>query len=277
MDSGKRTFGPGRGSRRILVAALILSLALPLTSIVSSFPAAYARTPGTITGTGTFTDTAVRILSIQMVGSTEIIKDEGLGKVTGTLSGLYGFQATITIQANGMATYSAIDGCQCTIGGKTGGLLFSEQGTGNVVTGAFLSKAIITQSSDELRGDTGTAILTGIQDPFTSLTSGTYTVTISLPSTRQTTYGSTPTSPSAAGTIPTSYSTQSSPALSPVHTDTPKTNSAVAGVSHPVANHGTPVTSHSESRHTETAPSPSSPATPTSHEHVRSPHHHMSP
>src|SRR5437879_1319953 len=100
MDSGKRTFVSGRGSRRILVMGLVLSLALPLTSMISSFPAAYARTSGTITGTGTFTDTSVTITSIQMVGSNEVIKDWGVGQVTGTLTGTYGFIATITVQPN---------------------------------------------------------------------------------------------------------------------------------------------------------------------------------
>src|SRR5947207_6701102 len=126
MDSGKRTFGSARGSRRLLVMALALSLALPLTSMVSSLPSAYARTPGNLSGTGTFYDTYVSVVSIQMVGANQVIKDQGLGKVTGVLTGTYGFAATITIAPDGAATYVAIDACKCTVGGKTGGLVFSE-------------------------------------------------------------------------------------------------------------------------------------------------------
>ena len=154
MDSGKRTFSSANGSRRILVMALVLSLALPLTSMLSSLPAAYAITGSTINGTGTFRDTSVTILSIQVVGSNTVIKDWGIGVVTGTLSGTYYFSATITVQPTGVATYSAVDGCQCTIAGRTGGLVFNEQGSGNSITGAFQSKATITQSSGGLNGVT---------------------------------------------------------------------------------------------------------------------------
>jgi hypothetical protein len=256
--------------------ALVLSLALPLTSMISTLPAAYARTLGTISGTGTFADTVVKILSIQMVGSNEVIKDEGLGEVTGTLSGIYGFTATITIEPTGMATYVAIDACDCTVAGITGGLLFSEQGTGNVITGAFQSKAIVTGSSNGLRGDTGTAILTGIQDPVTSLTSGTYTITLTLPSNTHTTGAAAQTYLSGSGTNPTSDSARTSPAPSSARTDASQANSSATRASHSIANHGAPATSHPETKHSTATPSPTNPATPTSSPQIKSSHHHRS-
>jgi hypothetical protein len=277
MDSGKRTFFSGRGSRRILVMALVFSLAIPLTSMISSLPVAYAKTSPTVSGTGTFTDIAVTILSIQMVGSNEVIKDAGLGKVTGTLSGTYAFTATITIQPSGIATYSAIDACECTVAGNTGGLLFSEQGTGNVITGAFLSKATITKSSNGLKGDTGTAILKGIQDPVTNLTTGTYTITLSLQSNTQVTDEYAPIQGSNSVTVPASDNAPKSLAPSPAHTEASQTNSAGAGASHSTANHGAHVTSHSETKHSTITSSPSKPATPTSNAHAKSSPHHRSP
>jgi hypothetical protein len=100
-------------------------------------PAAYAKRNTSINGTGTFSDTSVTILSIQMVGSNEVIKDAGTGTVTGTLKGTYSFTATITVLPTGEASYKAIDVCKCTVAGKTGGLQFTETGTGNVIAGIF--------------------------------------------------------------------------------------------------------------------------------------------
>jgi len=54
-----------------------------------------------------------------MVGSNEVITDAGTGKVTGTLKGTYTFTATITVQPTGVASYSAIDVCKCTVDGNT--------------------------------------------------------------------------------------------------------------------------------------------------------------
>jgi hypothetical protein len=260
--------------------ALVLSLALPLTTMVSSLPVAYAGTSATsrtISGIGTFTDTAVTILSIQMVGSNEVIQDAGMGKVTGTLSGIYAFTATITIQPTGIATYSAIDACQCTVAGNTGGLLFNEYGTGNVITGAFQSKATIAQSSNGLKGDTGIAILKGIQNLATSLTSGTYTITLSLPSDKQTSDVNTRTLGGSSIPISASNSTPMSPAPSSAHTDASQTTSAAAGISHSVARHASPGTSHADDKQSTTTPSLSNPATPTSSAHVKSSYQHRSP
>ena len=274
MDSGKLTFCPGRSSRRILVMALVLSLALPLTFMASSIPAAYATTSRTISGTGTFADIYVKILSIQMVGSNTVIEDEGLGKVTGMLTGTYAFTATITVQPNGIATYSATDGCQCTIGGKTGGLLFSEQGSGNEITGAFQSQAVITQSSNDLTGVTGTAILTGVQNPVTNLTTGTYTITLSMPSSRQSSGASYTTEGATYGTTLPYDDAQRAPAPSPTHPDASPANSVGAGTSHPVADHAAPLPGHSDSRHTTAAQSPSKPAAPAPNTHVHHSHPH---
>jgi len=270
MDSGKRTFGPGRGSRRILVTALVLSLVLPLTSMASSLPPAYARTSVTISGSGTFADTYVKILSIQVVGGNTVIKDEGLGQVTGMLSGIYAFAATITVQPNGMATYSAVDGCQCTIRGNTGGLLFNEQGSGNEMTGAFNSQAVITQSSNALKGMTGTAILTGLQDPLTSLTSGTYTITLSLPSSSKTSLASYSTQATTSGLVRTSDDAKSL-APSPSQTIAPPTSSSGKVVSHSIA------TTHIDDKHLATKTPPPNPGAPTSNTHVPSPHRQRSP
>jgi hypothetical protein len=146
----------------------------------SFLPAVYAKGNPSINGTGTFSDTSVTILSIQMVGPNEVIKDAGTGVVTGTLTGTYSFTATITVQPTGVASYSAIDVCQCTGAGKEGGLVFTEDGTGNVITGVFQSQAVITKASGGFKEATGTSTLHGMQDPATSLTSGAYSITLSL-------------------------------------------------------------------------------------------------
>ena len=181
MEFGRRIANRAHVSRPKLAVAIVLSLALPLTSMVSSLPAAYAESYQNINGTGTFSDITVTVLSIQMVGANEVISDAGTGKVTGTLRGTYSFTATITVQPTGVATYSAIDVCKCTVAGSTGGLQFSETGTGNQITGIFQSKAVIMKASGDLKGTTGTAFLLGMQNPVTSLTSGTYSTSISLP------------------------------------------------------------------------------------------------
>ena len=180
MESGKRTFGSRHGSKRILAIALVLSLAVPVSSMGTFLPAAYAKEE-LIHGTGTFSDTSVTILSIQMVGSNQVITEAGTGKVTGTLRGTYSFTATITVQPSGVASYNAIDVCRCLVDGNTGGMQFTETGTGNVITGSFQSQAIITKASGDLKGSTGTATLQGIQNPMTGLTSGTYSIPITLP------------------------------------------------------------------------------------------------
>jgi len=182
MESAKLTFKSAQGSRRILAMALVLSLALPLTSTISSLPVAFAKPNPSITGTGTFADTSVTILSVSFVGSNEVITDAGTGVVAGTMTGTYAFAATITIQPTGMASYKAIDVCKCTISpAQPGILVFSETGTGNELTGSFQSTAVITLASGGLRGMTGAATLVGIQNPLTSLTSGTYSLAFFQP------------------------------------------------------------------------------------------------
>src|SRR5882762_6680833 len=180
MEFGRRTANRAHASIFKLFVAFSFSLALSLTSMVSSLPAAHAG-PDVIKGTGTFFDINVTILSIQMVGSNEVITDAGTGKVTGTLKGTYTFTATITVQPTGVASYSAIDVCKCTVDGNTGVLQFTETGTGNQITGVFQSHAVITNASGDLKGSTGTAILQGLQNPVTGLTSGTYSIPITLP------------------------------------------------------------------------------------------------
>jgi len=244
--------------------------------MVSSLPVAYARTPGNLSGTGTFYDTVVSIVSIQMVGANQVIKDEGLGKVTGVLTGTYGFMATITIAPDGAATYVAVDACKCTVGGKTGGLVFSEQGSGNVVTGTFKSQALITKSSEDLQGLTGAALLQGIQDPLTLLTKGTYTITLSLPLNRQT--SGAPYSIQASTSVP-SLTPDGAKSPSPSSSQTtaaPQTNSAGASVSHPIALNPAPVSSHSQDRHDSDKQVPQAPPA-TSSSHVHHSHPHRSP
>jgi len=152
-------------------------MTLPLTSVATSLPAAFAKPPS-INGTGTFSDTSVTILSIQMVGSNEVIKDAGTGVVTGTLTGTYSVTASINVQATGVASFSAIDVFRCIVAGRTGGLVFNEKGTGNQITGSFQSQAVITKASGELKDWTGTATLLGMQDPITGLTSGIYSIAL---------------------------------------------------------------------------------------------------
>ena len=255
--------------------ALVLSLALPLTSMLSSLPAAYASTNLTVKGSGTFRDTSVTILSIQTIGSSTVIKDWGVGQVTGTLTGTYYFSATITVQPTGAATYSAIDGCQCTIAGKAGGLVFDELGVGNSITGAFQSKATITQTSDNLKGITGSATLTGTQNPVTMLTAGTYTISLNVPQNKQTTVVYYPTPGSTYGAIlPTDTK---SATLSPAHTDVSPKGSVGTGVSHSVANPAAPVSGHSETNHATATQPPSKPASPAPNTHPEPSHPHRSP
>ncbi len=180
MEFGRSITKRAHASRSKLVVAFFVTLALPLTTMVSSLPAAYAGSER-INGTGTFSDITVTILSVQMVGANEVITDAGTGKVTGTLRGTYSFTATITVQPTGVASYSAIDVCRCTVDGNTGGLQFIETGTGNQITGVFQSQAKIARASSDLTGATGTAILKGMQNPVTGLTSGTYSISITLP------------------------------------------------------------------------------------------------
>ena len=86
MEFGRRMANRTHASRSKLVVAFFVTLALPLTTMISSLPAAYAGSDR-INGTGTFSDVTVTILSIQMVGANEVITDAGTGKVTGTLRG----------------------------------------------------------------------------------------------------------------------------------------------------------------------------------------------
>ena len=76
--------------------------------MLSSLPAAYAITGSTINGTGTFRDTSVTILSIQVVGSNTVIKDWGIGVVViglGVLGALLGGWSWALLFGSGPTTF----------------------------------------------------------------------------------------------------------------------------------------------------------------------------
>ncbi|MCS4538214.1 MAG: DUF3224 domain-containing protein [Thaumarchaeota archaeon] len=157
---------------KIAVVALMVSFSL-LAAVGSSIGAAYASA-GT-TGTGSFADSSFIIVSTEIVGGKIVLNVKGSGTVTGAFTGPYTFEGRVTITPTGTANYHVIDTCTCTVEGRSGTLVFRENGRGSAF-GSFESKITILRGTDGLANLNGHGALQGIQDPTTLLTSGSYSV-----------------------------------------------------------------------------------------------------
>ena len=82
----------------------------------------------------------------------------------------------LTLYPTGDAVFQAIDTCTCTVAGKSGTVVFYEQGTVTLQpTGYQLSSTVtIIKANGQLTNLQGQIACVGLVDPTTGLTSGTY-------------------------------------------------------------------------------------------------------
>ena len=161
-----------------ILASILLTAAIG-SSLVG---AAQAAEEGSsfIIATGSFADSSFIIVSTKTIGDVTYLGVMGAGTVTGTLTGTYVFAGIIEVHPAGEAIYHVIDKCKCTLAGKSGTIIFNEQGKGNFFTGDFQANLDIIYATDGLKNLRGTGTLQGKQDTATLLTSGTYLMNLTL-------------------------------------------------------------------------------------------------
>ena len=133
-----------------------------------------------IRATGTWQDTSFIILSSRVIGDYTFLLVTGSGIVSGDFTGTFTFGGIVIIDPQGSAEYRVIDVCECTIMGKSGTVVVDERGRGSLPGGAFQANLKIIKASGDLEGLSGKGTLRGIQDQVTLLTSGTYSMNVTL-------------------------------------------------------------------------------------------------
>ena len=156
----------------------LLSLCL-LSLFAFSSSVAQAQASASYPASGSFIDNSVAASYTTFNGGSEIIYQTNVGTISGTFSGPYLTFVNLTISSTGI-TYNAIDVCSCTVGGKSGTLVFNEVGTLTLINGVYYlnSVANIVQATGSLKHLEASITLQGIVYTTTGLTEGTYSGTV---------------------------------------------------------------------------------------------------
>ena len=162
---------------------ILLSLFLVvLLAFGSPLILVHAQTSYSYPASGSFLDTSVVSSQTIFTGTSETIYQTNAGTISGTFSGPYLTFVNLTISATGI-TYNANDVCYCTVGGKSGTLVFDEVGTLSQIdnTGPYYlnSVANIVLTTGHLRHLEGSISLEGLVYTPTGLTEGTYSGMVS--------------------------------------------------------------------------------------------------
>ncbi len=159
----------------LLSLFLVVLLAFNSPLIIS-----HAQTPDSYPASGSFLDTSVVSSQTTFSGASETIYQTNAGTISGTFSGPYLTFVNLTISASGI-TYDATDVCACTVGGKSGTLVFEEVGTLTLINGVYYlnSVATVIHATGHLNHLEASITLQGVVYSSTGLTEGTYSGTVS--------------------------------------------------------------------------------------------------
>ena len=162
-----------------LTSKPLAALALPLLFLVLTSGSIRLAEAGR-DANGQFMDTSVIGSQTSIIDGNVVIDQTNTGVIYGTFSGAYVTVVHLTLY-RGVATYTAIDTCTCTVAGKLGTLVFIEKGTLLLVNGVFTlaSVAKVVEGSGQLDGLKASIRLQGVVYDANGLTMGTYSGKVS--------------------------------------------------------------------------------------------------
>jgi len=106
---------------------------------------------------GTFVD-VVTSTQVRVADGNLILTQTVTQTLTGTITGTATQQATTVVHPSGAANFFGAETCTCSVGGKTGNLVFGFSGTG-APNGSFEGQFVILSGSGELANLNGRGTL----------------------------------------------------------------------------------------------------------------------
>ena len=140
-------------------------------------PRAAAQASAFTAASGTYAQTAITALDVQVAGPNTILEQRSTGWISGTLNGTFEDEIRVVIHPNGNFNAQFTITCDCTVEGKSGILEITATDTGELTSptsGSFAGRAVIKGGTGGLADLRGNLEIMGTVDVLSGLSTTTY-------------------------------------------------------------------------------------------------------